>query len=82
MPSAALAAENYLQISFAYAPEAGSCYGAPWAFTGQVLDSSYFTWSRYDTSPNIFPALVGEISGKGLLFLIDSSAATAQAVAQ
>jgi len=82
VPSAALAAENYLQISLAYAPEAGSCYGAPWAFTGQVLDSSYFTWSRYDTSPNIFPALVGEIGGEGLLFLFDSSAATAQAVAQ
>lgn len=82
LPSEALEAKNDLKVSFAYAPEAGFCYGAPWAFTGQVLDSSYFTWSRYATSPNVFPMLLGQMSGEGQIFLIDSNASTAQAVAQ
>ena len=82
LPSEALEAENDLKVSFAYAPEAGFCYGAPWEFTGQVLDSSYFTWSRYATSPRVFAMLLGRMSGEGQIFLIDDSTTTAQAAAQ
>lgn len=80
LPQHLLQVENFLNLTFVYAPESGNCLGSPYAFKGQILKTSAFSWDGYDQMRGILPEFISQ-SGNGALYLRDASATAAQATA-
>jgi len=80
LPEHLLQVENFLNLTFVYAPESGNCLGSPYAFKGQILKTSAFSWDGYDERRGILPEFIS-LSGNGALYLRDASPTGAQATA-
>ncbi len=81
LPEHLLQVENFLNLTFVYAPESGDCTGSPYAFKGQILKTSAFSWDGYDELRGVLPEFIS-LSGDGALYLRDASPTGAQAAAQ
>ena len=80
LPEHLLQAQNFLELTFVYAPESGNCLSSPYLFKGQILKSSAFTWDGYDNMRGILPEVIS-LNGNGALYLREASPAAAQATA-
>lgn len=82
LPEHLLRVENYLQVTYAYAPLSGNCLGAPYNFNGQVRADSAFSWSGYGPSRGVLSEVIGTFHDQGSLLFLDDRPAYAQATAQ